>query len=184
MSAKQWLISDLHLGHNNMYSFVGFDGVTRVRPQFDSAKEADEFMLDAWNAIVSPQDHVQCLGDVAIPKGALQLVKKLNGHKRLILGNHDLHPIKDYLDAGFKKIYGLKQMSGLWLSHAPLHWGEEHAASRQNKFFGNAHGHIHEMRSPTQWHFNCCVEWTGYRPVDLEFVIETMRKRKANGYKP
>lgn len=182
MMAKIWLLSDTHFGHQNMYKFVSFDGVTRVRPQFDDAKDADEYMIEMWNNMIDPSDHAYHLGDVAIPKHALQLVKKLNGHKRLVLGNHDTHPSQLYLDIGFEKLRGLHQMAGLWLSHAPIHWGEEHAAERIGKFIGNVHGHTHEVKSPTPWHFNVCVEHTNYAPVELDWVVEIMKTRKENGY--
>lgn len=180
--AKIFLISDTHFGHNNIYKFVSFDGVTRTRPKFDNADEADAFMIEMWNDVVDPSDHVYHLGDVAMPKWAINTVKKLNGHKRLVLGNHDTHPTKLYLEAGFEKLRGLHQMAGLWLSHAPLYRGEEHAAERVDKFIGNVHGHIHEQKSPTKWHFNVCVEQTNYTPIDLDFIVDIMRKRKESGY--
>lgn len=167
-----------------MYSFVGQDGVTKVRGRFSSAKEADEFMIDSYNDLVRDQDHSYHLGDVAISKAGIKLAKQLNGHKRLVLGNHDDPDPRLYRDVGFKKIRGLHRMAGLWLSHAPLYWGAEHSEERKGKILGNVHGHIHELKSPTPWHFNVCVEWTSYRPIELDAVIEIMKKRKEVGYVP
>ena len=40
-----WLISDTHFFHENMYKFIGWDGVTRTRAKFTSAAEGDEYMM-------------------------------------------------------------------------------------------------------------------------------------------
>ncbi len=179
--AKIFVWSDQHFNHDNMYKFTGLDG-KRVRPQLDSAKEADEYMLDCYNDVVKPQDHVYWLGDVAINKEGIRFAKKFHGHKRLVLGNHDDHDTRRYHDVGFKKVRGLHRMGGLWLSHAPMHWGAEHSEERKGKIIGNVHGHIHEQPSPTPWHYNVCVEWTRYFPIELDRIIETMRKRKEHNY--
>jgi len=175
--AKIFVISDTHFRHENIYKFLSYDGVSRVRPQFSSAKEADEYMIDMWNQTVGVSDHIYHLGDFSISPSGIGIAKLLNGHKRLVLGNHDHFDPRRYWDAGFRKIFGIKQHSGVWLTHAPIHWGDEHAEDRKGKFIGNVHGHIHERYSPSKRHFNACVEWTSYKPIELEYAIETFRKR-------
>lgn len=157
-----WLISDTHFGHENMYSFLRADGVTRVRYPFPNAAEADVEMVRRWNEIVRPGDHVYHLGDVAIRKEHLSIVKHLNGRKRLVLGNHDIYEVKHYLAAGFQKVFGCRVLDGVLLTHIPVHPGSLH------RFPLNVHGHIHEHDSPGDRYLNVSVERIGYRPITLE----------------
>lgn len=167
-----FIISDTHFGHENMYKFTTHVGGPRVRAKFANAKEADEWMLDVWNMMVTPQDHVYHLGDVAMNLTALQLVKKLNGHKRLVLGNHDFPDMKKYIEVGFQKIYGVKlPLMDLVLSHVPLH--PDHLPRWS---IGNVHGHIHERPSPKGKYFNASVEQINYTPIAIEEVIACLTK--------
>lgn len=169
-----WLISDTHFGHDNMYKFVTFDRTHRVRERFSSAKEGDEYMIDAWNSLVSPQDHVYHLGDYAlkVPRSAyIAIGKKLNGHKRLVLGNHDRETMQVYRDSGFQKIFGMRRLESLWLTHAPLH-----PMQLGEKVLGNVHGHIHERDSPPGKYFNVSVEKINYQPIPLDEVVAFFKR--------
>jgi len=160
-----WLISDTHFGHQNMYHFLREDGITRVRYQFPSCKEGDEFMVEKWNSLIKPSDHIYSLGDVAIRRQDLQIIRKLNGHKRLIFGNHDIFDYKSYAEVGFKKMMGTRKFSNLILSHYPLH-----PSSIPCWCKANVHGHIHEKKSPEGKYINISVEQTEYGPVALEDI--------------
>lgn len=48
-------------------------------------------MIDNWNNTVKWNDHVFILGDFAFTPNPLwkNILKELNGHKHLIIGNHD-----------------------------------------------------------------------------------------------
>lgn len=149
-----------------MYHFVTFDGVTRVRERFQHAKDADEFMCDAWNERVKPQDHIYHLGDVAMNFAPwVHRVKSLPGHKRLILGNHDKGKMTEYLSAGFEKILSVRMLDRkvAIMSHFPLHPDSVHRL--------NIHGHIHERVINDPHYVNVCVEHTDYAPVELEEIL-------------
>lgn len=169
-----WLISDTHFGHENMYSFVGLDGITRVRPEFTCAKDADEYMIEQWNSRVKPQDHVYHLGDVAIRRADLQTIKKLNGHKRLVLGNHDIYLYKEYVEVGFKKLFGSRKLDKILCTHIPIH---EQSIPRWA--VGNVHGHIHERGNYSVRHLNVSVEQTNYAPVTLEEVQNVLQSQES-----
>lgn len=78
-----WFTSDTHFGHKNSLRYCG-------RP-FLTVEACDEYMVERWNALVKPEDTIYHLGDVAMhTKPMLRLMKRLNGHKILIIGNHDL----------------------------------------------------------------------------------------------
>jgi calcineurin-like phosphoesterase family protein len=158
--ATVFVISDTHFGHANMLSFTGLDG-QRVR-SFESVEAMDEHIVARWNAVVRPRDHVYHLGDVAMRKDGLAMVSRLNGHKRLIPGNHDIFEVKDYLAAGFQKIYGMRVLDGWLMTHIPIH------PESLGRFRGNVHGHIHERPSPEGRYINVSVEAVAYTPVALE----------------
>ncbi|MEK6883345.1 MAG: metallophosphoesterase [Nanoarchaeota archaeon] len=170
-----WLISDTHHGHENMYRFLRDDGITRVRHQFTDAAEGDAFMVDAWNTVVKPEDHVWHLGDVGMSRQSLEIVRRLNGKKRLIIGNHDRENMEAYRNVGFQKIVGARQFEGLLLTHYPVH-----PISISHKVDANVHGHIHYHPSPPGKYINVSVEQEHmrYTPIALEVVQKMARRLK------
>lgn len=79
-----WLTSDTHFSHQRILE------LGQGRP-FESVFEHNEMLIKNWNYRVSPDDTVYHLGDVALgpwPNG-LNCVKRLNGYKILVPGNHD-----------------------------------------------------------------------------------------------
>ena len=90
---KIFYISDLHLCHKNIMDFC-------ERP-YNTVEEMNEDIIEKWNSVVTPNDVVRILGDIAFPKSqedieqVIKLVKRLNGNKTLIIGNHDHKLLKD-----------------------------------------------------------------------------------------
>lgn len=90
---KTFYISDLHLCHKNIMDFC-------ERP-YKTVEEMNEDIVKKWNSVVTPNDVVRILGDIAFPKSqedieqVIKLVKRLNGNKTLIIGNHDHKLLKD-----------------------------------------------------------------------------------------
>lgn len=174
--ANIFFVSDTHLGHANILTFTGANG-QRIRP-FDSVADMDEHIIDRWNAVVRPQDHVYHLGDVTMERGTLtrclhphsplRLVERLCGQKRLVLGNHDHCPVEAYLAVGFQKVYGVKLVDKFWCSHVPIH------PTNLGRALGNIHGHIHERSSPVGPYVNVSVEAVNYMPVALEDVYKRL----------
>ena len=160
-----FVIADTHFGHENSWKkFKREDGITPLRP-FTSTEEMDETMVANWNAVVQPSDHVYHLGDVAIAKKNLATVKRLNGHKRLVRGNHDIFDTRDYIDAGFDEIYGVRVFPAhnMIFSHIPLH-----PDSLNQRGWTNIHGHLHANKVKGDWAelYRCVsVEHTNYTPV-------------------
>ena len=86
--------SDLHLGHGriDMYCNRGFAAKAAEAGNPDLlVPMMNAGIAEAWNALVTPEDTVWVLGDVAMGKldEALPWVSKLNGTKHLVVGNHD-----------------------------------------------------------------------------------------------
>jgi calcineurin-like phosphoesterase family protein len=122
--------ADLHLGHKNIIEYS--DG---HRPT--TTKDHDEWIVDQWNSVVNPQDLTYILGDIAFDEKKLVLLDRMNGLKRVVLGNHDsgrLNKMRKYV----QRFYGLTyQPYGFWMSHAPMH-----PSCLGDRF--NVHGHRHQ----------------------------------------
>lgn len=163
---KEFVISDLHLGH---------DGILKYRTQFKTIEEHDNFIIDNWNKVVTPQDKVYVLGDACWKKKDLEKIKLLSGKKILIAGNHDILGAKNYLKV-FKDIRGLWKKGDYWLSHAPVHKD----SLRGSK---NIHGHLHSKRvmnpyneyscyddhlEPDNRYINVSCEQINYTPIEVK----------------
>lgn len=164
MSRNIYVISDTHFGHDNVLRFKREDG-SPVRP-FTSTQEMNDVIVQNWNSIVRDCDIVYHLGDVYYDQGH-EVLSKLKGRKRLILGNHD-NAKSPNLQKYFQKIMMWRMFPEFdcVLSHVPLH------ESSLNKVQYNLHGHIHEKQSPSPRHINCSVEVTEYKPVNIEDLIK------------
>jgi calcineurin-like phosphoesterase family protein len=133
-----FLVSDTHFGHTGVCRFTRNDGVTKLRP-WDDPDEMDEAMVKAWNERVKPTDKVYHLGDVVINRKALSIMRRLNGDKVLIRGNHDIFKDTDYREH-FRELRAYHVMNGMILSHIPLH------SDSLGRFGTNIHGHLHANR--------------------------------------
>jgi calcineurin-like phosphoesterase family protein len=172
--ATIWLISDTHFTHANILTFTGDDG-NLIRPGFATVEEMDETMVERWNAVVRPSDHVYHLGDVAMHRRYLPIVQRLNGKKRLIRGNHDdRFRTRDLLACGFQEIHGIRVIDRAMLTHVPVH------PACLGRFRGNIHGHLHQNASPDGPYLNVCVEQTNYTPITLEDAIKQLVAKKIN----
>lgn len=152
-----WVTSDTHFGHENIIKYCS-------RP-FTDAHEMDEMLILYWNTLVKPEDHVYHLGDVAMAKPFLKQVKRLNGHKRLVMGNHDIFRVQDYLAAGFEKIMAMRVLDGMLFTHVPVH------PESMGRFKANIHGHTHEHSYGAPY-LNVCVEVRQYKPVPIEDIAK------------
>jgi calcineurin-like phosphoesterase family protein len=177
-----FLVSDTHFGHTGVCRFTRNDGVTKLRP-WDNADEMDEAMVKAWNERVRPTDKVYHLGDVVINRKALGIMRRLNGDKVLIRGNHDIFKDEDYR-AHFRELRAYHVMNGMILSHIPIH------TESLGRFGVNIHGHLHANRvmrvgfngkqtDVIDTRYHCvCVEQTDFAPILFEDVI---RRIEAEG---
>ena len=171
-----FLVSDTHFGHAGVCRFVRNDGVTKLRP-WDTAEEMDEFMVKAWNERVRPNDKVYHLGDVVINRKALGIMRRLNGDKVLIRGNHDIFRDDEYREH-FRELRAYHVMNGMILSHIPIH------SESLGRFGVNIHGHTHANRvmlpgfngkitDIVDVRYHCvCVEQTDFAPILFEDVIK------------
>ena len=190
----EYFISDIHAGHENC---IAFDS----RP-FKSVLEMNQTLINNCNKVVKNSDDLYILGDVAMkPQIAIEFLKKLNGKKHLILGNHDKEQI--IRDANvceeitpYKRIVisnsYLNEFSPhgsivVCMSHYPmLDWDK--------KMRGSVHlfGHVHtndciyfDNNQPLVFPlkelknaYNVFCGYQGYTPLRLDQIL------RLNGYYP
>lgn len=82
----KFYIADTHFDHANMLKFE-----PEARP-FNNVDEMNEALIQYWNAKVKPGDEVYILGDFCFDTTGARanyFLKRLNGMKFLVKGNHD-----------------------------------------------------------------------------------------------
>jgi calcineurin-like phosphoesterase family protein len=132
-----WFISDTHFGHKNILEYE-----PNARP-FKTLTEMHEVMIERWNSVVKITDTIYHLGDFAFGKHNINIAEKLNGKKKLIMGNHDTYKSTDYLTY-FDKLYGVIFWERCILSHMPVHSNGLGA-----RWLLNVHGHLHSRKVNT-----------------------------------
>lgn len=170
--ADIWVISDTHFNHKNILNFTDFSG-KKVR-DFASVDEMNEVMIERWNECVKPGDKIYHLGDVFF--GHIDWIvnnwHRLNGKKRLVVGNHD--DIPNIVKRGmFEKVEMWRMFSefNLLLTHVPVHESTLGERRFKDRPMINVHGHIHSNPSPSLLHRCVCVEQIDYRPVNIEELM-------------
>ena len=129
-------IADMHFDHE---SIIALDN----RP-FGSVAEMNEALIENWNSVVKPEDLTWILGDFCLG-GSEQwasYLKRLNGAKGLIIGNHDdreaVEAVKDFFTdvAEYREI--TDNGRNVVLCHYPILGFRDH-------YFGWFHlyGHVH-----------------------------------------
>ena len=136
-------IGDLHLYHNKI---IEIDG-----RKDSSVEEMHDNIVKDWNSKVTSKDTTYILGDISLGykrdyDKVEEIIKKLNGSKILILGNHDNEKYCTSLFDEVHKMLDIHEMIDgvgkvkVVLSHFPiLVWNKQH--------YGSVHiyGHTHRQ---------------------------------------
>ena len=175
---KVWFTSDPHFNHVNIIKYC-------KRP-FDNVEDMNQVLIDNWNMVVDHDDLIICCGDFSLgsSKDAINVLKKLNGHKLLIRGNHEKSVLNsreamDFFDGG---VYDLLEVTildeevsdgfqDIILCHYPMVvWDKSHRGSWQ--LFGHVHGMLDgdKRLSPNQ--IDIGVDSNGFRPLSYQEIKE------------
>ena len=117
------------------------------------------------------EDRIDCL--IVDHYGAVEdYLSALQGHIRLVMGNHDTRSTQWYRDCGFEEVYDCPILfESFWLlSHEPLYLNS-------NMPYGNLFGHVHgnpAYADASSQSCCVCVERTDYRPISFEEVKRRM----------
>lgn len=150
-----FFIGDTHFGHKNIIKFE-----PELRPG-STIEEHDELLIQRWNSVVKQEDNVWHLGDFSIcGSGRMHMVaKRLNGHKHLVLGNHD----KSKQLAPYFQFYGMCSFYDNVLSHMPV------AIEQRSRYTHNIHGHLHSKSMvDTSFYWNVSCEQINCTPISWE----------------
>jgi len=200
-----WFLSDHHFFHKNIIKFTGADGKL-IRPGFSCIEEMNELIVQNHNNVVKPGSKVYFGGDVGRNFGPL--LKRMNGRKRLILGNHDCCDFATHREelASFDKILSWRYFGNFSkrfvVSHYPLHpmsfiyRGSQRDEAIQQYKEGrepncyNVHGHLHSNlveldngHIDTRYYSICC-EYQNYTPIHVEDLIKKLGKPQAMRNRP
>ncbi len=190
-----FFISDTHFGHTNIIKYSS-------RP-FSSVEEMNEKMIENWNGLVKPEDEVFHMGDFAFLtyQKLKTVVRRLNGRKHLILGNHDQEITKfqqELLDCRvspglFTSIQHYREVKAggemICLFHYGQRvWNKSHRGSIQ--LYGHSHGSLppHGKSVDVGVDAREIIPGSGpdgrktsseYRPIHLDEVLSYMAKRPS-----
>lgn len=163
-----WFTSDTHFGHANVIKYSN-------RP-FDDVEEMNESLIKTWNDRVSEKDIIYHLGDFSFlgEKETMNILRRLNGHKHLILGNHDdsrwdwkyFESVNYYKEVKHDK-------KKIILMHYPIEsWNGAHRGS------WHLHGHCHgNLDNGLNTRIDVGVDCFRYAPVSFEEISKLMEKR-------
>lgn len=164
--------SDTHFGHKKIINYEN-------RP-FKNEEEMNQELIKKWNSKVKTDDHIYILGDVVF-KDAKKILKELNGHKHLIIGNHDGKLLKDnQIREVFDTIDIYKEIKDgdntVILFHYPI-------AVWDKMQYGAYHlyGHIHSRMELVEGKlndraFNVGTDVNDYEPKTLKELIKLNKK--------
>lgn len=169
-----YIISDHHFYHSNIIQYQ--------RPEFDNVIEMNEHIINCHNSVVGNDDIVIFLGDFCFKKSSRKdLLKQMNGHKYLLLGNHDDEDlIRCYGNLGFEGILiNAVKINNKFLSHYPLRPNEfdnlnfNLLIKEFNSSEGiNYHGHLHTKNIGENPFVNVCCEAQDYKPLLIGYTKE------------
>lgn len=175
-----YYISDMHFGHSNV---IRFDD----RP-FADVDQMNEALIRNWNERVTPDDTVYVIGD-GFFKGeemSVNIIQQLNGHKRLIRGNHDR--VKGRLRFYWESIEKSDEIKDgnyrVILDHYPkMFYNGQHYGAIM------LYGHVHNSREwklvekwqKEEWdegipcrviNVGCMMDYMNYSPRTLEELLK------------
>lgn len=162
MKGKEYLIGDLHFYDDNIRLYE--------RQQFTTVRSMNRFMIDNWNRVVDKNDTVYVVGDFftqnCTEDNILKIIKLLNGHIILIVGNHDV-PLLGILRKYMDVIEYPMVKDGFWIiSHEPMYVSE-------NAPYANVFAHVHNnpmYKDVSSRSFCVSAERINYTPMLLEDV--------------
>lgn len=173
-----WFSSDSHWGHTNIIKYS-------KRP-FSTCSEMDEALIKNWNDLVTSDDLVYHLGDFGFYPSDKNnwILSRLNGHKFLLLGNHDkkkripsqyISHLGHYYELEVKDPdaqRGNKQL--IVLCHYAFEtWNKQHHGS------WHLHGHSHHTLPSNKYQrrLDVGVDGHNYKPISYQQVKEIMSKK-------
>lgn len=179
---KFFFSSDHHFFHKNVIQYTN-------RP-FSGIEEMNEAMIQNHNKVVSPQDIVYFVGDFAFTSdedAVVNILRKMNGEKHFVVGNHDKIMFKDKIRKQFnsfstsahKEIYvpdeaarGGKQ--AITLCHYAMRvWNKSHHGAFH--LYGHSHGSLPDDKRSRS--IDVGVDCWDFTPISYDSIKDIMAKK-------
>lgn len=169
----KFFTSDTHFFHKALLPIC--------RPEFKNVEDMHQALVMNWNSVVRATDEVFHLGDVTFgsTKKTEALVRQLNGHKYLVLGNHD-HGSSRWTNMGFDDVVPSQTtvfINGrlFQMSHFPYQAGATEWHPKM--FIPDSHlpllcGHVHTAWRRRDQMLNVGVELNAYTPVSEDQIAK------------
>jgi len=176
MQENVWFTADQHFNHANIIELSN-------RP-FKDINEMNEYLIGQWNFCVRQHDRVYILGDLILggKRDIIPILERLNGHKYLILGNHDVRNGLDRFKEYFIWIKYYKELKvdnqRIVLFHYPLQeWNGSHRG------VWHLHGHSHgNLKHTSRNMLDVGVDnVSSYSPINFKQIKGLMERSKDNG---
>lgn len=175
-----FVTSDLHFGHDREFIW-GPRG-------FRTSIEHDEAVIANWNSVVESEDTIYVLGDLMLGDNDYGrcCVRRLNGHIKLIRGNHDTDKrwnevyttIPNVELVGWADVIHYRKYH-FYLSHFPTDTANLEAESLHQCTL-NLFGHTHskqKFRNDVPMFYNVALDANNNTPVLLDDIIEQMKAK-------
>jgi calcineurin-like phosphoesterase family protein len=170
--------SDTHLDHFNIIRYCN-------RP-FKTTEEMNETIISNWNSVVKPEDTVYHLGDFCLSARERMrwLGSRLNGHKHLIMGNHDKGKTRLH-EAGFESVirsihetFKLKNGMTVHLAHYPYKTNDAWNWSPVDNGLILLCGHVHDRWKIKNKMVNVGVDVHNFTPISEEQILQLIKENQ------
>lgn len=177
-----WFTSDLHFCHNKSFLY---------EPRgFKNINEHNEVIIQNWNSLIQSDDIIYHLGDVMLndDEQGLRCLQRLNGHIRMIRGNHD----SDNRLLKFASCFNVESVGdwsmmikdgkqSIYLSHFPTITSNYDIDKPLKARILNLCGHTHAQDPFCDWDkgliYHVELDAHDNKPVALEDVMKDIRKK-------
>lgn len=172
--------SDLHFWHKQILNFQP------QRNHFSSVEEMNETIIENFNKVITKHSTVYLLGDISFGNESAteSVLKRLNGNKILIYGNHDsIIKKKASLQKYFGSCHDYKEVKHNGEKIVCFHFPIESWNSQRNgriHLHGHCHGNISHEASLVPNRMDVGIdthpEW---RPWSYDEVLEKLKKENT-----
>ncbi len=171
ISCADFISSDQHFGHRNVIKYCN-------RP-FATTEDMDAAMISLWNSVVTKDDRVFVLGDLAFKGSGFKsnIIGRLNGSIILVKGNHDAGRAR-MVDSGCKAAHLMIEgvITDINKSFCMSHIPQVLLSKTCDVYF---HGHVHEKfmyMEPNFYNVGCDL-WD-FTPQRIDHVIAHAMNRQ------
>ena len=173
-----WFTSDYHFNHNKdfIYKERGFENI----------EDMNEALVQKHNALVHSDDIVYVLGDVIMGdayEGA-QYIKRLNGHLRIVKGNHDTsNKIKIITNecgniewVANALVHNISKIKVFFLFHYSALCGDNNSKHKVISIHGHTHSKLIFPSSDSQMlMYNVAVDAHNSCPISQEEILTDLK---------